>query len=296
MLSVDKKQAQWWLDQRALLTGISEADRALRHKMLLELSDQSRLEILRIIASAGLGHVGGDFSVIDILTTLYFSVLNVDPQNPDKKDRDWLILSKGHCAAAIYVTLARAGYFPQSELTSFMKPLSYLNGHPSRGKVPGVETSTGPLGHGLPVGVGGAIAAKLQKNLRKVFVIVGDGELQEGSNWEAAMLASHYKLNNLTVIVDRNGLQQGDSTENTNQLEPLDEKWTSFGWEVIHVDGHNPTSLLEAINKERNDRPRVLIAKTTKGKGVSFMENKAEWHHKVPNSDQIKSAIKELTS
>ena len=296
MLTADTQQVQWWLAQRSLLQGNSEADRALRHKTLLELSDQSRLEILRIIASAGLGHVGGDFSVIDILTTLYFSVLNVDPQNPEKEDRDWLILSKGHCAAAIYVTLARSGYFPQEELSTFMKPLSFLNGHPSRGKVPGVETSTGPLGHGLPVGVGGAIAAKLQNNSRQVFVIVGDGELQEGSNWEAAMSASHYKLNNLTVIVDRNGLQQGDSTENTNQLEPLDEKWASFGWEVIHIDGHNPTGILEAINKDRNEKPRVLIAKTIKGKGVSFMENKAEWHHKVPSPDQVVAAIEEIKS
>ena len=296
MLTADAQQVRWWQTQRGLLQGKSEAERALRHKTLLELSDQSRLEILRIISSAGLGHVGGDFSVIDILTTLYFSVLNVDPQNPEKEDRDWLILSKGHCAAAIYVTLARSGYFPQEELSTFMKPLSLLNGHPSRGKVPGVETSTGPLGHGLPVGVGGAIAAKLQNNSRQVFVIVGDGELQEGSNWEAAMSASHYKLNNLTVIVDRNGLQQGDSTENTNQLEPLNEKWTSFGWEVFHIDGHSPTDILEAINKPRSEKPRVLIAKTIKGKGVSFMENKAEWHHKVPSLDQVTAAIAEITS
>ena len=296
MLTADAQQVRWWQTQRGLLQGKSEAERALRHKTLLELSDQSRLEILRIISSAGLGHVGGDFSVIDILTTLYFSVLNVDPQNPEKEDRDWFILSKGHCAAAIYVTLARSGYFPQEELSTFMKPLSLLNGHPSRGKVPGVETSTGPLGHGLPVGVGGAIAAKLQNNSRQVFVIVGDGELQEGSNWEAAMSASHYKLNNLTVIVDRNGLQQGDSTENTNQLEPLNEKWTSFGWEVSHIDGHSPTDILEAINKPRNEKPRVLIAKTIKGKGVSFMENKAEWHHKVPSLDQVTAAIAEITS
>src|SRR5579885_1650148 len=173
---------------------------------------------LQMIHNAGLGHIGGDLSAIDILVTLYFSVLRIDPRAPDAPERDRFILSKGHCAGALYTTLAYAGFFPREELDTFVQPLSCLNGHPDRRKVPGVETNTGPLGHGLPVGVGAALAGKLADSQRRVFVLTGDGELQEGSNWEAAMTTAHRRLDNLTVIIDRNGLQQGAATEETNAL------------------------------------------------------------------------------
>lgn len=247
-----------------------------------------------MIQSAGMGHVGGDFSVIDILTTLYFAELNIDPSNAAKENRDWFILSKGHCAAAFYATLAYSGYFDPHELSTFMQPMSMLNGHPSKGKISGIETSTGPLGHGLPIAVGIAIAAKIQKQEQRTFVVLGDGELQEGTNWEAAMTASQYKLSNLIVIIDRNRLQQGAGTEDTNGLDPLDKKWESFGWDVQVVDGHEPLELLDAIRGQKSDRPRCIIANTVKGKGVSFMENRAEWHHKVPSVEQNGAALEEL--
>ncbi len=192
---------------------------------LRKLAASVRRHDLRTVQGAGLGHVGGEMSATDILVTLYFAVLNLDPTKPDNPDRDRFILSKGHSAVALYTTLAHRGFIPMEQLATFAQPLSKLNGHPDRNKVPGVETNTGPLGHGLPVGVGAALAAKLQDASWRVFVLTGDGELQEGSNWEAAMSAAHYKLDNLTVIVDRNRLQQGDWTEQTMHLEPLADKW-----------------------------------------------------------------------
>jgi transketolase len=250
-----------------------------------------RRDIIRTIAKAGMGHVGGDLSVIDILVTLYGAVLDVDPEKPDWAERDRLILSKGHCAAALYTVLARSGYFGLDELSTFMAPNSPLNGHPNRQKVPGVETNTGPLGHGLPVGVGCTLGAHLQGSPRRTFVIVGDGELQEGSNWEAAMAASQYRLSSLTVIVDRNGLQQGAGTEETVTLEPLAAKWAAFGFEVRHVDGHDHLAMVEAFQPARAGGPVAVIARTVKGRGVSFMENKVEWHHRVPTADQVEEAL-----
>jgi transketolase len=250
---------------------------------------------INAITAAKVGHVGGDFSVTDILTTLYFGVLRFDPARPDWPGRDRFILSKGHCSAALYSVLAKAGFIPPDLLGQFMAPLSPLSGHPNRRRVPGVEANTGALGHGLPIGVGCAIATRLAGAEWRTFVILGDGELQEGSNWEAAMAAGHRGLRGLTAIVDRNRLQQGAGTEETNRLEPLADKWRSFGWDACEIDGHDHAALLEALGAPDPTRPRCVIARTHKGKGVSFMEDRVEWHHKVPSSEQVEQALRELS-
>jgi transketolase len=273
---------------------VEAAAPAVRPEHLRRIAAEIRASVVRMIAHAKLGHVGGDLSVTDILTTIYFGVLRVDPRDPSWRDRDRFILSKGHCAAALYSVLAKAGFFSEELLTEFMAPLSPLNGHPNRCKVPGVEANTGPLGHGMPIAVGCAIAARLSASSRRVFVVLGDGELQEGSNWEAAMAAGHRQLANLTAVVDRNGLQQGARTEATNRLEPLADKWRAFGWEVMEVDGHDHAALLEALERAPAGQPRCIIARTVKGKGVSFMEDGVEWHHKVPSPEQVALALKEL--
>lgn len=254
-----------------------------------------RKRILVTIGQAGLGHVGGDLSVTDILVTLFFGVLEVDPATPTKPDRDRFVLSKGHCAAALYTVLARRGFFPEAELDTFMKPMSRLNGHPNRRKVPGVEANTGPLGHGFPIAAGAAIGARLTAQSWRTFCVVGDGELQEGSNWEAAMFAGHQQLSNLTLIVDRNGLQQGARVDDTNDLSPLGEKFAAFGWEVRDIDGHDHGALLDALGRPGNTKPVFVLARTVKGKGVSFMEHGVEWHHGVPSAEQIAAALKELS-
>jgi transketolase len=205
-------------------------------------------------------------------------------------------MSKGHCSAALYATLAYSGFFPIEQLAEYMKPLSFLNGHPDRNKVPGVEANTGPLGHGLPIGVGAAKAAKITRASWRTFVLTGDGELQEGSNWEAAMAASQYRLDNLTVIVDRNRLQQGDETERTVALEPLADRWRAFGWTVREVDGHDLPILIDTLRSVplEQGHPTCVIAHTRKGCGVSFMENRVEWHHRVPTSEELVAALQEL--
>ena len=223
------------------------------------------------------------------------AVLNVDPEHPDRPDRDRFILSKGHCAGALYATLARCGFFAREELDTFMAPLSMLNGHPDRKKVPGVETNTGPLGHGFPVGVGCALAARIRGASWRTVVVLGDGEMQEGSNWEAAMTAAHYGLDSITAVVDRNRLQQGAGTEETKRLEPFADKWASFGWEVREVDGHDHAALLQAFAPVASGRPVAVIANTIKGKGVSFIEDRVQWHHKVPSAEQVRAAIEELS-
>jgi transketolase len=253
-----------------------------------------RRSVVEMIGHARMGHIGGDLSSADILTTLFFAVLRLDPAVPTAPGRDRFILSKGHCAAALYSTLALRGFMPVEALSTFMQPQSALNGHPNRRTVPGVEANTGPLGHGLPIGVGAAIAAKLAKAPWRTFVVLGDGELQEGSNWEAAMCAGHRRLDNLIAIVDRNRLQQGARTEDTNQLEPLADRWRSFGWETIECDGHDHAALYKAFTTSSVGRPRCVIARTLKGKGVSFIEDRVEWHHKVPSREQIELALKEL--
>lgn len=247
-----------------------------------------------MVHRAQLGHPGGDFSAIDILATLYFGVMRHDPARPDWAERDRFIMSKGHATGAIYTALCASGYFPEDWLMTYMQNGSKLNGHPNRNYLPGVETNTGPLGHGFPVAVGVAIAGQISGSPHRTFVLTGDGEQQEGSNWEAAMVAGHRKLNRLTLIIDRNRLQQGAATEETSGLDPLDQKYAAFGWEVHMIDGHDPAALLATLGAAPGERPRCVIANTVKGKGVSFMENQAKWHHGVPNDDQFAQAMKEL--
>jgi len=247
---------------------------------LRETARQIRLLDLETVFHAGAGHIGGEMSAIDMLTTLYFHTLRVDPQNPDEPLRDRFVLSKGHTACALYVTLALRGFIDRDLLPTFLKPNSPLNGHPNRVKVAGIETNTGPLGHGLPVGIGMAKAAKMSNENWRVFVLCGDGELQEGSNWEAAMAASQFKLDNLTLIVDHNRLQQGARLADTNALAPIADKLQIAN----ALDKRNTTS----------DRPTCVVAHTNKGQGISFMSDRVEWHHKVPNKAQYEQALEEL--
>ncbi|GAA0585755.1 transketolase [Rhizomicrobium electricum] len=249
-----------------------------------------------MIVKAGNGHPGGDMSSADILAALYFGVLRFDPKKPLDPGRDRFVMSKGHCSGAFYSALAMAGFFPEADLASYMKPLSKLNAHPCSAYLPGVETSTGPLGHGMPVAVGMAIAAQIDNAPYRVFVLTGDGEQQEGSNWEAGMTAGHRKLSNLTLIIDRNRLQQGARTEDTVGLEPLADKWRAFGWDVEEIDGHDHAQLLRVLAAPATPRhkPLCVIANTTKGRGVSFMCDQAKWHHGVPDAAQFATAMKEL--
>jgi transketolase len=293
MMPADPQEARRFHDVRARLARLSPAEAA---PALREMAQRVRHDDLHMVYRAGLGHLGGDFSVADILVTLYAGVLNVDPMHPLSAERDRLVLSKGHTAGALYATLARCGFFAHHELATFAAPGSALNGHPNRTKVPGVETNTGPLGHGFPVAVGIALSARLQASPRRTFVVLGDGELQEGSNWEAAMTAAHYGLPALTAVVDRNRLQQGGRTEETKQLEPLAAKWASFGWEVREVDGHDHAQLLGTFRQPGTTRPVCVIAHTVKGKGVSFMEDRVEWHHKIPSAEQVQIAVQELSA
>jgi transketolase len=292
VLTTDPVVAEEYLGNRS---NLKDADTDERVAYIAGMATQVRLWDLEMINRAKLGHIGGDFSVTDILATLYGAVLNVDPTRPADPERDRFVLSKGHTAGALYSTLAYCGFFPQAELATFAAPLSALNGHPNRTKVPGVETNTGPLGHGFPVAVGHALAARLQGSTRRTFVVMGDGEMQEGSNWEAAMTASHYQLASLTAVVDRNRLQQGAGTEETKTLEPLPDKLASFGFEVRDIPGHDYSALLQAFEPSTTGKPVFVIANTIKGKGVSFMENRVEWHHKVPSDDQVAQAVKELS-
>jgi transketolase len=282
-------------DWRALRRRLELADQEERVAELERMAADVRRSVVTMIDRAQLGHIGGDLSVTDILVALFGAVLDIDPADPRREDRDRFILSKGHCAGALYATLAHCGFFAREELETFMAPLSALNGHPNCTLVPGVETNTGPLGHGFPVAVGCALAARLRGLSYRTFVVLGDGELQEGSNWEAAMTAAHYDLADLTAIVDRNRLQQGARTEDTKQLEPLTDKWESFDFEVRVVDGHDYDELLHALEPSTTGGPVVVIADTIKGKGVSFMEDRVEWHHKVPSAEEVQVALQELS-
>ena len=255
-----------------------------------------RRRSFQMVYEAQLGHPGGDFSAADILATLYFGVLRYDPRTPNDPNRDRFVMSKGHCTGALYSALAGAGYFPEDLLSTYMQPLSKLNGHPNRNYLPGIETNTGPLGHGLPVATGIAIAGQIDGADWRTFVLTGDGELQEGSNWEAALNAGHRKLENMTVIIDRNRLQQGARTEDTAGLDPLDDKWRAFGWHVEMIDGHDHRQLYDVLsaNPRGRGKPLCVIANTIKGKGVSFMHDNVSWHHGVPNKDQYEQAMREL--
>ena len=260
------------------------------------IANRIRRRDLRAVFEAGAGHIGGEMSVTDILTALFFDILNVDPGDPLAPDRDRLVLSKGHTALALFVVLSERGFIPKEEISTFLKPYSRLNGHPDRNKVPGVETNTGPLGHGLPVAVGMAKAAKLSKAAWHTYVVTGDGEMQEGSNWEAIMAAAQFKLDNLTLIIDHNRIQQGARLADTNNLAPLAPKLEAFGWTVDNIDGHDMRSICEALSPEAvvTDTPRCVVAHTNKGQGVSFMTDKVVWHHKVPDAEQFKQGMAEL--
>ena len=262
-----------------------------------EMSNRIRLSAMLMTHHAKLGHTGGDLSSADILATLYLGqIMDVNPKEPRWEQRDRFVMSKGHCSGAFYSTLALRGFFPMEQLKTFMDPLSMLNGHPDRNKLSGVEANTGPLGHGLPIAVGMALAARMRNEAWRVFVLVGDGELQEGSNWEAAMCAQQYKLDNLVVIVDRNGIQQGDFTESTIRMEPLADRWAAFGFAVKELSGHDHAALHEAFGSVpiESGKPTCFIAKTIKGNGVSFAENKPAWHHGVPTVEQLEIAKREL--
>jgi len=257
---------------------------------------QLRVDIVKSIHKAGKGHIGGAFSIVEILTTLYYGkILKFDSKNPKWKDRDRFILSKGHAGIALYAVLADLEFFPKEEL-NFLNKGRLLAEHPDP-RIPGIEVVSGSLGHGLSVGAGMALADKLDKNLKSTFVLMGDGECYEGSVWEAAMFAAHHGLNNLCGVVDRNGLITHGSTEEINKLEPFADKWQAFGWEVLEVDGHNFEDLNDALIKftrRKFMKPTLIIAHTLKGKGVSFMENQAKWHHGGIDDDKLNSALSEL--
>jgi len=274
-------------------TGATD-DEVVAH--LAEAARLVRRRDIQMVRAAGLGHIGGEFSVIDVLVTLYLHAMNMSPEQLGDPDRDRFILSKGHAAAALYTTLAIAGFLPPEQLSTFMQPLSNLNGHPARTKIPAVEASTGPLGHGLPIAVGTAFAGNIDGSLRRTFVVVGDGELQEGSNWEALMTAGNHRLSHLCVVVDRNRLQQGALVEDTNDLEPLADKLRAFGLEVVEADGHDHRALLEAFRDvpAPSGKPTAVIAHTVKGHPISFMSNNVAWHHKIPSPEQVEQALAEL--
>jgi transketolase len=258
-------------------------------------SVQYRKALLRLIKNCGAGHTGGDLSCMDILNVLYNRILRVSPETFHSPDRDYYIQSKGHCAEALFVVLADRGFFPEKELETLNRYGSRYIGHPTR-EVNGVEQNTGALGHGLAVAVGIALAGKMDRKDYRVFTLLGDGELAEGSNWEAAMTAGHYRLDNLVAIVDRNGLQITGSTEDVCQLSPLDEKFEAFGFSVQRCDGNDVGALVRALEAVpfRPGKPSLVLARTRKGKGISFMENVAKWHHGVPNDDEFNRAIAEL--
>ncbi|MFO7622661.1 MAG: transketolase [Bacteroidales bacterium] len=259
------------------------------------IAENIRKQILQVIFNSKSGHTGGSLSAVDILTVLYFKVLNVDPENPGMAGRDRFILSKGHSVEACYCVLAERGFFPKAWLDSYGKFKSPLAGHPVN-SVPGIEVNTGALGHGLSIGTGMAIAAKMNNSPYRTYVLMGDGEQNEGSVYEAAMAASHYKLDNLIAITDRNRLQISGYTENVMKLERLAERWQAFGWNVIETNGNCVEKLLDVFLNgiPGNGYPTMIIAETVKGKGISFIENKAEWHHKVPSEEELQMAINEL--
>lgn len=254
-----------------------------------------RKKILKYIVGAKAGHTGGSLSCVDILNVLYNSVLNVSPQNFTSPNRDRYIQSKGHCVEALYVVLADKGFFPEDDLNTLCQYKSHYIGHPTR-KVHGVEQNTGALGHGLPISVGTALAAKMDNKAYRVFTLLGDGELPEGSNWEAALTAAHYKLDNLCAIIDNNKLQITGTNAEVCDTDPIDAKFESFGWAVKQVDGHDIKALNDAFAALpfEKGKPSLIIAHTIKGKGVSFMENSVKWHHGVPDKEQYETAIAEL--
>ena len=263
---------------------------------LQEFAKKIRVHVLKMTSNGGSSHIGSAFSMADMIAVLYGNILRIDPTNPECPDRDRFILSKGHAGAAVYAALAEQGFFDKSYLQTHYQNGSKLSGHISHKGIPGVEMSTGSLGHGLPVATGMAIVAKRRKQQHRIFVLLGDGECDEGSNWEAALFAAHHRLSNLTVLIDYNKLQSLDSIEQTLALEPLADKWYSFGWKVEEVDGHDISSLQNILDSSSlGQKPRCLICHTVKGKGVSFMENSVLWHYRTARGEEYRAALEELT-
>lgn len=261
-----------------------------------EIANTIRKDIVRMTHGAKSGHPGGSLSACEILTALYFKEMRIDPNNPKWEDRDRFVLSKGHATPVLYATLSERGFFQKEELTKFRKIDSMLQGHPDMKGIPGVDMSTGSLGQGLAVANGMALSAKLDNKDYRVYALVGDGEIQEGVIWEAAMLAAHYKLDNLTVFVDHNGLQIDGHNEDVMNVDPIDRKFEAFGWNVLAIDGHDFEQIFDALEKSKTikNKPTLIVAKTVKGKGVSFMENQASWHGTAPNAEQAQKAFAEL--
>jgi transketolase len=265
-------------------------------KALETISTRARQLIVRTLISAGCGHPGGALSSVEIFVTLFFDVLKINPEKPSLKDRDRFILSKGHSSIGLYSVMCMRGFFSEEVLSTFRQNGSVLSGHPDMNKLPGIEMSTGSLGHGLSVGVGMALSAKMDKAKHQIYVLMGDGETQEGSIWEAAMAASHFGLDNIIGIVDRNRLQIDGSTEDIMKLEPYRQKWEAFGWEVVEVEGHDLNQLIEVFKNVpfAKGKPSLVLANTIKGKGVSFMENSHEWHGGAPKGEQAEKALTDV--
>ena len=264
---------------------------------LKQIAKKVRYNVVKMVGLAESGHPGGSLSATDIIVALYYKLMNHDPKNPNKEDRDRFVLSKGHCCPALYAVLAELGYFDEDKLWKLRKTGALLQGHPSI-KTPGIEANTGSLGHGFSVAVGMALGCRLDKLDNHVYVLLGDGECQEGQVWEAAMAASHYKLDNLIGFVDRNRLQIDGCTEDVMCLGGLKEKFKAFGWDVFEIDGHNFEQIIETVEKAKsmkNGKPKMIIANTVKGKGVSFMENNVGFHGKAPNKEELEQALKELS-
>lgn len=259
----------------------------------IELARKVRVHALKMVNKGGSSHIGSIFSIVDILAVIYGRVMHYKSKEPKWNDRDRFILSKGHAGVGVYAVLAECGFFKISDLDKHYQNGSVFSGHVSHKGIPGVELSTGSLGHGLPIACGMALAAKLDHSKHRIFVVMSDGELDEGSNWEAFMFASHHCLTNLVAIIDRNRLQSLISTEETLALEPLAEKLSAFGWHVIEIDGHHHEELFSAIQSSV-DKPKIIIANTIKGKGVSYMENNNKWHYQTPKDDFFDQAMKEL--
>lgn len=257
--------------------------------------EQLRLRLLKLIHDGGTGHTGGDLSVLNVLTVLYNKILKVDPKNPKWADRDRFVLSKGHCAEALYCVLNDRGFIADEELETYGTYHAHLGGHPDV-TIPGVEINSGALGHGLSVGVGMALAAKMDQKSYHTFVVMGDGEQAEGSIYEAAMAANKYHLDNLVALIDRNGLQISGSTEDVMPLESVEERWTAFGWDVITMNGDDVDEVVRTFESIdfSNGKPHMIVSRTTKGLGVSFMENVAKWHHGVPKGEEYEQAIADV--
>jgi transketolase len=265
-------------------------------KELEGIAKRLRINILKMLHAAGSGHTGGSLSATDIAVAIYFSKMNFDPKDPFWNKRDRFILSKGHAAPLLYAIMAEAGYFPVEMLNNLRKIESPLQGHPCSTNLPSVEVSTGSLGQGLSVANGIALGLKLDENPARVYCILGDGEIQEGQIWEAAMTSAHYKLDNLCAVIDNNGLQIDGPVKKVMNIEPLSDKWIAFGWHVIEINGHNMEEILKALNEAENikNKPTMIIAHTIKGKGVSLFEGKVEYHGVAPTSEELNRAMKEL--